>query len=289
MAVDVGSLPCPWVLRVGRPDEYATFAHLFTELGLEEPPPPESMWVEDMASRTFFAEGPEGVVAGYSTTDVLGAWGYVGQLVVAPFARRQGLGRWLMRHAAQRFRAQGCQSWALNVKRDNVAALGLYTAMGMRRERWGTNLKVTRALLAQLPPVPAGLVVVPLAPSHCEPLTEMWRMLPGKLARFGTQMGHRLLRLAPEHGGESTSPLGLMDFRAGSRLLFPFFAASLGHARALMEAAFSLLGEAHPVLNVVVTDDTPLEQRLRELGAEVSLETYELRGTLPDLASARAP
>ncbi|QSQ10894.1 GNAT family N-acetyltransferase [Myxococcus landrumensis] len=284
MAVEVGSLPCPWVLRLGRPDEYETFARLFTELGLEEPPPPESMWVEDMASRTFFAEGPDGAVGGYSTTDVLGAWGYVGQLVVAPFARRQGLGRWLMRHAAQRFHSQGCQFWALNVKRDNVAALGLYTSLGLRRERSAINLKVTRAHLEQLPPVPTGLVVVPIEPSHCEPLTEAWRMLPGKLARFGTQTGHRLLRLAHEGGGESTSPLGLMDFRAGSRLLFPFFAESLGHARALMEAAFSLMGESRPFLNVVMTDDEPLEQRLRELGAEVSLETYELRGALPKLA-----
>ncbi|WP_338870375.1 GNAT family N-acetyltransferase [Myxococcus stipitatus] len=283
MAVDVGSLPCPWVLRPGRPDEYATYARLFKELGLEEPPPPESMWVEDMASRTCFAEGPDGRVAGYLTTDVMGAWGYVGQLVVAPFARRQSLGRWLMRHAAQRLRAHGCQYWVLNVKRDNVAALGLYTSMGMRRERWGTNLKVTRAHLSQLPPVPSGLAVVPLEPSHCEPLTETWRMVPGKLARFGTQSSHRLLRLVREDG-ESASPLGLMDFRAGSRLLFPFFAASLGHARALMEGAFSLLGESQPALNVVVTDDAPLEQRLRELGAEVSLETFELRGALPELS-----
>lgn len=283
MAVDVGRLPCPWVLRPGRPDEYATYARLFQELGLEEPPPPESMWVEELASRTCFAVGADGRVAGYLTTDVMGAWGYVGQLVVAPFARRQSLGRWLMHHAAQHFRAHGCQSWALNVKRDNVAALGLYTSMGMRRERSGTNLKVTRAHLSQLPPVPSGLAVVPLEPSDCEPLTAAWRMLPGKLARFGTQSSHRLLRLVREDG-EPVTPLGLMDFRAGSRLLFPFFAASLGHARALMEGAFSLLGESHSSLNVVVTDDAPLEQCLRDLGAEVSLETLELRGALPELS-----
>lgn len=279
MAVQVGRQPCPWVLRPGREDDYPTYVRLFAELGVPEPPPPATVWAREVASRTLLVEGPGGV-EGYTTTDALGALGYVGQLVVAPSARRQGLGRWMMRRVAERFREQGCQSWALNVKRDNVAALGLYTSLGMKLVRQGTNLRVTRAQVAVLPSAPAGLVVVPVEARDWEPLTVAFGMMPGKLASYAAQPSHRLLRLAREDGEPAT--LGMMDFRAGGAVLFPFFAASLAHARALLEGAFSLLGEARESVFVVVTDDAPLERLLCDAGARVSLETFELRGALPE-------
>ncbi|NVJ23064.1 GNAT family N-acetyltransferase [Myxococcus sp. AM011] len=279
MAVRVGRQPCPWVLRPGREDDYPTYARLFAELGLEEPPPSATMWAQEVSPRTLLVDGPGGV-EGYTSTDALGVLGYVGQLVVAPSARRQGLGRWMMQRVAERLREQGCQSWALNVKRDNAAALGLYTSLGMKLVRQGTNLRVTRAQVAVLPPVPHGLMVVPVESGDWEPLTQAFGMMPGKLARYATLPSHRLLRLAREDGEEGT--LGMMDVRSGGAVLYPFFADSLAHARALLEGAFSLLGEARESVAVVVTDDVPLEQLLRDAGAGVSLETFELRGALPE-------
>ncbi|NTX06062.1 GNAT family N-acetyltransferase [Myxococcus sp. CA040A] len=280
MAVEARRQPSAWALRPGRASDYETYVRLFAELGVDEPPPSASMWAHEVAPRTLLVDGPGGV-EGYTSTDALGELGYVGQLVVAPSARRRGLGRWLMERVAARFREQGCRSWALNVKRDNVAALGLYTSLGMRRARQGINLKVTRAQVAALPPVPGGLVVVPLEAGDWAPLTGAFGMMPGKLARYATLASHRLLRLAREDGVEE-APLGMMDVRSGGAVLFPFFAASLPHARALLEGAFSLLGTSRESMGVVVTDDAPLERILRDAGAGVSLETFELRGALPE-------
>ncbi|MFP2930164.1 GNAT family N-acetyltransferase, partial [Pyxidicoccus sp. 3LG] len=74
---------------------------------------------------------------------------------------------------------------------------------------------------------------------------------------------------------------GVMDLRAAAQLLFPFFSASPGHARALVEAAFARVGGDVEALYLVVAGDAPLCALLREAGAEVRHEILELRGTLP--------
>lgn len=238
-----------------------------------------SVWESELAPLTVFAEGPEGVV-GYAATEPMGELGYVGQLVVAPSARGQGLGRWMMARLAERLCAQGCQRWALYVKRDNTPALRLYASVGMRPVRQAAALLVTRAQVAALPAAPPGLRVVPAGPVDFDALTAAFGMLPGKLARFAEKPSHQLLRLAHPDGG-SEPPLGMMDQRAAGRLLFPFFAVSPGHARALLEAAFARLPHDVAELSVVVTDDAALDGLLREAGAQVRNETLELRGSLP--------
>jgi len=245
-----------------------------------------SVWESELAPLTVFAEGPEGVV-GYAATEPMGELGDVGQLVVAPSARGQGLGRWMMARLAERLCAQGCQRWALYVKRDNTPALRLYTSVGMRPVRQAAALLVTRAQVAALPAAPPGLPaappglrVVPAGPVDFDALTAAFGMLPGKLARFAEKPSHQLLRLAHPDGG-SEPPLGMMDQRAAGRLLFPFFAVSPGHARALLEAAFARLPHDVAELSVVVTDDAALDGLLREAGAQVRNETLELRGSLP--------
>ncbi|MCY1016772.1 GNAT family N-acetyltransferase [Pyxidicoccus sp. MSG2] len=279
MAVQVGQEAPPWVLRPARPEDHALFTRLFRELGVDDPPPPPPLWAAEFAPLTVFAEGPGGVVA-YGVTEALGEVGYVGQLVVDASARGQGLGRWMMARLAERLRAQGCQRWALYVKRDNTPALRLYASVGLLPARQAANLKLTRAHVAGLPAAPPGLRVVPVAPAEQDALTAAFGLMPGKLARFATKASHRLLRLE-EPGRGAEGPPGLMDVRASSQLLFPFFAASPGHARALLEDAFARCGDAVESLNVVVTDDAPLDALLRAAGAEVRNETLELRGPLP--------
>jgi len=279
MSTDVGAPKPGWVLRPGRAEDHETFARLFSELGVDDPPPPLTVWAGELAPRSLILEGPSGVMA-YMVTEAMGELGYVGQLVVAPSARNQGVGRWVLRRAAERLRQEGCRHWALNVKQDNAPALALYTSLGMRRTRQAAALKLTRAQGAALPPVPPGLSVVPVVPADLEPLTAAFGMLPGKLERFSRLASHRLMRLARE-GGPGDEVLGLMDQRAGGKVLFPFFAVSPGHARGLVEAAFAWLGPEVESLTVVVTDDAPLVRLLREAGATVSHETFELRGPLP--------
>jgi GNAT superfamily N-acetyltransferase len=265
-------------LRPARPEDHAAFARLFLELGVSEPPPPPEVWVAELMPMSWFHEGPQGPQA-YAVADVLGGLGYVVQLVVDASARRQGLGRRIMEALATRFRERGCERWALNVKRDNVAALALYTSLGMRPVREALTLVVPRARVEVLPPAPAGLQVVPVVEAEWGALTAAFRLMPGKLERFAKRASHELLRLA--HAGEpDPARLGMMDLRS-TGVLYPFFAATPGHARALIEDAFRRKGSE--VLHVVVTDDAPLAEQMRGAGAVVEMETLELQGPLPPL------
>jgi ribosomal protein S18 acetylase RimI-like enzyme len=264
------------VLRPGRPEDHAAFARLFLELGVREPPPSPEVWAAELAPLAWFHDGPEGPLA-YVVVDVLGGGlGYVVQLVVDASARRQGLGRRVMEAVAARLRERGCTRWGLNVKRDNAAALALYASFGMRPLREAVTLRVSRAQVQALPAAPAGLEVVPVVEAEWEPLTGAFRMMPEKLARFAKRASHQLLRLARPEEPEPMR-LGMMDLRQGG-VLFPFFAATPGHARALLEDAFHR--EGAEVLQVVVTDDAPLLEVLRGAGAEGVLETLELQGPL---------
>jgi ribosomal protein S18 acetylase RimI-like enzyme len=263
-------------LRPGRREDYADFARLFGELGVEEPPPPVTLWEADMVHRSFFVEGPAGPCA-YALTDVLGETGYVVNLVVAPGERRRGLGREMMYALAAYFRGRGCREWMLNVKPDNVAAVALYTAMGMERGLEDMSLRLTREQVRALPAAPVGVEVVPVKEAELAPLTAAAGLVPGKLARYATLPGHQLWRLA--HPEESRVGLwGMMDVRSAAGVLFPFFAVSPGAARALLEAGLRELRAES--LRVVVTG-AELQSALRAVGATVGLVTLRMQGPLP--------
>ncbi|WP_224361310.1 GNAT family N-acetyltransferase [Hyalangium versicolor] len=267
--------PGEWALRPARGEDYSAFARLFLELGVPESPPPEAGWAAELMPLTLVLEGPGGLLA-YVAADALGELGYVVQLVVAPEARRQGLGRRLLAVVADRFREQGCRSWALNVKKDNTAAIELYTALGMRPVRESVTLAVSRAQAEVLPAAPEGLEVVPVVASEWEPLTAAFQLLPGKLERFAKRGSHQLLRLA-RAGAPERMDLGMMDLRPGN-VLFPFFAASSGHAHALLLEAFQRTGAE--AFHVSVTDDAPLVGLLRGAGAIVKMEIQQMQGPL---------
>ncbi|HEX8705370.1 MAG TPA: GNAT family N-acetyltransferase [Myxococcaceae bacterium] len=264
-------------LRPGRLEDYPVFARLFLELGVAEPPPPLEVWAAELLPLSLFRDGPQGPQA-YAVTDVMGEVGFVVQLVVDAAVRGQGVGRQIMEELVERFRQRGCQRWALNVKRDNVAALGLYTSMGMRPRREATTLTVTQAQLEALPPAPPGLEVVPAVEADWAPLTAAFRLIPSKLERLAKRASHQVLRFSRAGEAEPWG-LGMTDLRHGG-VLFPFFAATPGHARVLFEEALRRMGGQGP-LHVVVMDDAPLERLLRGAGAAVEMETLELQGPLP--------
>jgi ribosomal protein S18 acetylase RimI-like enzyme len=273
---DVGESRPKLALRPGRPEDYEAFARLFRELGVSEPPPPLEVWASELVPLSLVHEGPRGPLA-YAVTDVMGEVGFVVQLVVDASVRGQGLGRRILEALVERFRARGCQRWALNVKRDNVVALSLYGSMGMKPAREAVTLTVSRAQLEALPAAPPGLEVVPVVAEEWQPLTAAFGLMPHKLERFSRRVSHQLFRLS-RAGEPEPMRLGMMDQRHGG-VLFPFFAATPGHARALMEDALRRAGTE--VLRVVVMDDAPLERLLRGAGAAVEMETLELRGPLP--------
>jgi len=89
----------------------------------------------------FVAEGASGEVAGYAV--VGGAsimlspvpFGFLYDLWVAPGARRQGIARRLVEHAAAWCRRQGYGKMRLEVSATNGAARALYAASGFSEER----------------------------------------------------------------------------------------------------------------------------------------------------------
>ncbi len=264
-------------LRPGRVEDHAEFVRLFGELGVEEPPPSLDVWVADLVKRSFFVDGPEGPLA-YALVDVLGNTGYVVNVVVAPGERRRGLGRWMMGRLAAHFRARGCREWMLYVKPDNVAAVALYTSVGMRAGQLERTWRLSRRHLETLPVAPEGLEVVPVAEADFALLTEAFELVPGKLARFATQTSHRLRRLwHPER--PDAGRLGMMDVRPYARVLVPFYAATPAHARVLLEEAFLELGNPEELR--VATADEALQALLRAAGARVVLEVLAMRGPLP--------
>ena len=81
------------------------------------------------------------------------------QLATAPAARRRGHGLRLLRFVQQAAQAGGCAQLFLEVRRGNVAALGLYGAAGfvqagVRRRYYADNGEDALLLCCPLPPRP---------------------------------------------------------------------------------------------------------------------------------------
>lgn len=57
---------------------------------------------------------------------------YLSNVAVAPTARRRGVARQLVQHAARVAAGWGCRSIGLHVSPDNAAALALYKSLGFR-------------------------------------------------------------------------------------------------------------------------------------------------------------
>jgi len=92
--------------------------------------------------RTLLARDPAALLLAEEDGRLLGtliaAWdgwrASMYRLVVAPGARRRGVASALVRHAEERFRAEGARRVSANVIFDHAAAVGFWEAMGYRHE-----------------------------------------------------------------------------------------------------------------------------------------------------------
>jgi hypothetical protein len=126
-----------------------------TELGVDNTPPDKTRWCERFMDGTIVAEiepsdGHLPRTVGYAfyaqnDTDV-----YVRNVVCDPAFRRHGVGRALLTWIAKETRARGAATWRLNVKPDNLPALGLYQSLGMRKAHASAAVRVELEVCAKL-------------------------------------------------------------------------------------------------------------------------------------------
>jgi GNAT superfamily N-acetyltransferase len=265
--VDPGEAP----IRLATPDDYAAFARLFPELGVDDPLPPPAVWASAFVPFTFVATAG-GEVVGYCYTQEYDDTGYVRHLVVSPDARRRGVGRALMEATARRLRAAGKTGWRLNVGSRNPAALALYEGLGLRT--------LYRSQSVRVPWTSAAALTEPIVSARELPaardveLERLFALPRGQLA--AARATKRLVLGVTANGGAC---LGLAVFAPSFPGAFPFRVRDQSAVRPLLEAMRPHV-VGIPAVNLVIDDDDGLVSLLVAAGAEVRADFFHLGGAL---------
>jgi GNAT superfamily N-acetyltransferase len=248
------------------------YVKLFPELALDEPTPgPER--VRELIRDMQIAEGDRGFVVATKEGEV----GFVRQIVVAPGARRDGVGRALMAAAADRLRAHGVKEWRLNVKADNAAAIALYEALGMSVDFRSAALWIPRAVRFALPASPRPVVVAEPSDAELAELEVRFAIPTGQLAR---PWRGAVVRMARSPAPAPADARGMMRFSPSFPGAYPFFADDAPTARALLGAAFDLVPPECPRVGLVVERNELLVESLLTAGAELRFRMLQLSGVL---------
>jgi GNAT superfamily N-acetyltransferase len=259
-----------FAIRPASGGDYAAFASLFPELEVDDPVPPSQVWESVMAPCTRVAVAGEDVIA-YCLFQEYEDTGYVRHLVVAPRARRRGVGRALLRDVAGRLRRNGKGFWRLNVKPDNHAALALYQGLGMSVQYPATSLRLPWTALES---IPSGQAVArELAPARDSILEGLFDLPRGQLA-YARSQGRLLLEAVSDQ-----RPTGVAVFDASYPGAFPFRVVETDAVAPLLIAIRARVPE-HEVVNLVAEDDPRLSAMLIAAGAAVRDEILHLKGQL---------
>lgn len=254
-------------VRAAEVDDYPSFAALFPELESGDPTPSVQKWSGEIAPQTVLAvEGDE--VLGYLFYQRLHDDIYVRHLVVAPGARRGGVGRALL--AWLRANRGGARRWRLNVKPGNTAAVALYRSMGMEVAYWSLALRLSWAQWGALPE-PARGVVSGLLDPQLDAVAERALGLPEGQVAHGR--ASRRVVVGVIDGAEVA---GIALFDPGFPGAFPFRARTPMHARALAEGVRPHVLE--DFLQFVVEGDEALRAAALAAGAVVRMETWHMAG-----------
>ncbi len=254
-------------------EDYHSFTRLFPALGVPDPTPSESRFVEAiLPDATVALHGGEvvGIVWARRRGDRL----HVVYLIVDDAHRRQEVGKMLMLAAAAHGRALGLERWMLNVKPDNIAARGLYARSGMKETISSVSMKLDWADVHRLPHAPIATAVAPLSNDARFEAVAGLGLGPGELAALRTLPGRVF------YGAESEGrPVGLVAFDASFPGVSPFRVCEPCHARALLEAVRPLA--LHDHVYAFVEGDADLEGVLTSVGAVASLRTLRMEGEIP--------
>jgi ribosomal protein S18 acetylase RimI-like enzyme len=265
----------PITIRPARTEDYATFARLVPELGVDDPTPSAERY-EDEFRATMLIADRAGHPVGCAFFQLLEDVGYVRMVVSAPEARRSGVGKALMQALSRRFLAGGATTWCLNVKPDNAPAIGLYEALGMRRVHASAALRLPWRALATLPPDPAEVAPDTLASADDTSVGAALRLPGGLLAQLRSH-GRVLLKLRSLTTGE---PAGVAAFDPAFPGAFPFRVLRPDYAPVLLRAMRHHATPDRDWVQLVIEDDEPLVHVLKAAGAAVHLEFFHYRGPL---------
>ena len=269
----MGAPDAELLLRSATPADHGAFVRLHAELGVPEPP---------ASAEAFAAWMCAGMRLATAGAEVLGlAWSvprgdalHIKHLIIDPAHRRRGLGRRLMRDAAEQARAAGLGRWMLNVKPDNTAARALYRGLGFVERSQSAVLRLPWAAVSALPAPPPGLEAAPL-PEGLEAIPALG-FGPGELPNLRARPGAVWWGLRA--GGAWVGAAGFDPSFPGAT---PFRVLGAAAARALLEALrpFARPGDAH--LFVVVEGNLAVEAALVSAGATETLRVIAMDGPLP--------
>lgn len=267
----------PTIRPASRAD-LSTFVQLFPELGVDDPVPDEARWMRDFVPHSVFAEEagvPLGVLFGHA----LGDMGYVRVIIVSPEARGRGVGRSLMQHAREDFRARGCTRWCLNVKEENAAARALYEKCGMSTRYVSTKMRLAWSALARLPASPPAITVREVDPSEDAMVERAIDMPTGWFAQARGQNLHVFLRVIDPTRPDDAH-VGFARFTPSFSGSFPFGVEEPVLARVFLEAMKARALPGQEAVNLIVENNAPLTRALLAAGAAHGFDMLHLRGEI---------
>lgn len=264
-------------VRPARLDDYASFATLFPALQTGDAVPSAQRWHDEMSATTLIAERADRVL-GYAYFQLLGATGYIRNVVVAPQARGAGVGAALMDALRRHFQDHRAQTWELNVKPDNQPAIRLYERCGMQVQHRATALGVRWASVAALPRPELRVTTRLVRPDEDARFEQALKLLAGQLSGSRALSGRIIVGLCKD---ADDTPAGVALFDPGFPGAYPFRVIHPSLVGALLAGI-----QAHapqPLaeqLGLFIENDAAAVATLIAGGATVRLEALHYRGVL---------
>lgn len=259
-------------IRRAAPADYSAYAQLFPELLSGDAVPLIEAWLSAVMPSTWVAVLDDRVV-GYCYCQDFDNTGYVRNIVVAPHARRRGVGRALMDVVADHLRSLGKSYWRLSVKTTNHPALALYARLGMRPAYLCKSIRLPWTSLVALPE--GNATVRELQPGREGLLESVFRLPAGQL----TIARHAKRLLLEAVSTDELEPIGIAAFDSGFPGALPFRVRTLDAVAPLLSAIRRTVPE-HSHINLVAENDEPLAALLLGSGATLRDELLLFRGEL---------
>jgi GNAT superfamily N-acetyltransferase len=265
------------VIRAAIADDYDVFVVLMRELRVDDPVPSPERFASHLVPRMLVYERRREVLA-YVTYDKLAANGYIRSLVVAPAARRGGIGTALMMAAAQQLRARGVTTdWHLNVKADNAPAIQLYERLGLKPLYHSVALRFAWANIDRLPSEESAVTVRPVADAAVPDIERALGIVDGRLELARSRGRGVTLQLRDER----LAPVGVACFDPSYPGAFPFRVARPTLAVLLLDALAPHVRTGDLDLQIMIEHDDALADTLIAAGAVERMRLLHYAGPLP--------